>query len=258
MGLAAKLFDLTGEVALITGASSGLGWRFAQVLAGQGAKVILAARRTQRLEGLKQKIEDAGGEAHCVALDVADDKNITSAFDEAENVFGPVTTMVNNAGMAVGKFALETSMDDWRRTMAVNMDAVWLCSQQAATRMIAAGKSGSIINISSILAQQVMPSLAAYSVSKAAVSQMTKAMAVEFARHNIRVNAIAPGYVVTEINQQALQSRQGEALKKRIPQRRFADPHDLDGTLLLLASARASGFMTGEVIVVDGGHSVAI
>ncbi len=258
MTIATELFDLTGEVAMVTGASSGLGWRFAQVLAGQGAKVVLAARRTERLLDLKTEIENTGGAAHCVALDVADRGAIVAAFDEAEEAFGPVTIQVNNAGMAIQKMALETSEKDWRMLMDVNLDAVWWCSREAAKRMISARKPGCIINTSSILATNAMPTLSVYSITKAAVSQMTRSMAVEFARHNIRVNAIAPGYVRTEINSDALDSAKGDVLKKAIPQRRFGEPEDLDGILLLLASEKAGGFMTGEVVVVDGGHSVAI
>jgi len=258
MSLAEQIFDLTGEVAMVTGASSGLGWRFAQVLAGQGAKVVLAARRTAKLADLKAQIEADGGVAHCVALDVADKEAIAAAFDEAEEIFGPVTIQVNNAGMAVEKMVLETSEQDWRSIMGVNLDAVWWCSQEAARRMIKAQVPGCIINTSSVLATNAMPTLAAYSVTKAGVSQMTRSMAVEFARHKIRVNAIAPGYVITEINEEALSSSQGDILKKSIPQRQFGAPDDLDGALLLLASERAGRFMTGEVVVVDGGHSVAI
>lgn len=258
MSLADQIFDLTGKVALVTGASSGLGWRFAQVLAGQGASVVLAARRTDKLEALKAQIEADGGAAHCVALDVADRGAIAAAFDEAEAVFGPITIQVNNAGMAVEKMVLETSEQDWRSIMDVNLDAVWWCSQEAAKRMIAAQVPGCIINTSSVLANNAMPTLAAYSVTKAGVSQMTRSMAVEFARHKIRVNAIAPGYIVTEINEEALLSPKGDFLKKNIPQRQFGTPVDLDGALMLLASDRAGRFMTGEVVVVDGGHSVAI
>jgi len=255
---AGHLFDLTNEVAMVTGASSGLGWRFAQVLAGQGARVVLAARRTDRLEKLKEQIEADGGIALCVALDVADRKSITEAFEAADAAFGPVTIQVNNAGMAVQKRAVDMEPDDWRSLMDVNLDGVWWCSQEAAKQMIAAEKPGCIINTSSILSFRAMPTLAAYSIAKAAVSQMTKSLAVEFARYNIRVNAIAPGYIRTDINEQALASSVGDALKKDIPQRRFGEPGDLDGTLLLLASEKAGGFITGEVVVVDGGHSVLI
>lgn len=253
-----ELFDLSGEVALVTGASSGLGRRFAQVLAQQGAKVVLAARRIDRLESLKVRIEAAGGAAHCVALDVADRSAITHAFDEAEKTFGTVTLLVNNAGMAIQKLALDMSDDDYRRLMGVNTDAVWYCAQEAARRMVAAGKPGSIINVASVLALRVAVSLSVYAISKAAVAQMTKALAVEFARHNIRVNGFAPGYIRTEINQEFLDSPASAAMIKNVPQRRFGQPEDLDGTLLLMASSKASGFMTGEIIVVDGGQSLPI
>ncbi len=258
MTIASQLFDLTGEVAMVTGASSGLGWRFARVLAGQGAKVVLAARRTSRLNELKEQIEKDGGSAVCVSLDVADKAQIVEAFNVAEAAFGTVSIQVNNAGMAVQKSALEMEETDWRKLMDVNLDAVWWCSMEAAKRMVSAEKPGCIINTSSILSFRAMPTLAAYSVAKAAVSQITKSLAVEWARNNIRVNAIAPGYIRTEINQQALDSLVGDSLKKGIPQRRFGEPADLDGTLLLLASEKAGGFMTGEVVVVDGGHSVLI
>ena len=258
MKATAQLFDLSGQVAMVTGASSGLGWRFAQVLARQGARVVLAARRTERLEKLKEDIAANGGEAICVGLDVADRSSVKSAFDACETAFGPVTIQVNNAGIAIQKPVLETGEKDWRALMDVNLDAVWWCSQEAARRMKKAEVPGCIINTSSILSFRAMPTLAAYAIAKAAVSQMTRSMAVELARDNIRVNAIAPGYIKTEINQLALESSVGEKLKKGIPQRRFGDPSDLDGTLLLLASHRAGGFITGEVIVVDGGHSVQI
>lgn len=253
-----ELFDLTGQVALITGASSGLGWRFAQILARQGAKVVLAARRTERLEILKAEIEAAGGNAYCVALDVADRSAITAAFDEAERVFGTVTLLVNNAGMAIQKMAVDTTDEDYRRLMDVNTDAVWYCSQEAAKRMIAAGTPGSIINVASVLGLRVAQSLSVYAISKAAVAQMTKALAVDLARYKIRVNGFAPGYIRTEINQDFLDSPASAAMIKNVPQRRFGQPSDLDGTLLLMASEKASGFMTGEIIVVDGGQSLPI
>jgi len=253
-----ELFDLTGQVALVTGASSGLGWRFSKVLAGQGAKVVLAARRTERLETLKAEIEAVGGQAHCVALDVADRAAITAAFDEAEKVFGTVTLLVNNAGMAIQKMAKDMSDDEYRRLMSVNTDAVWYCSQEASKRMIAAGTPGSIINVASVLGLRVAQSLSVYAISKAAVAQMTKALAVDLARYKIRVNGFAPGYIRTEINQEFLDSPASAAMIKNVPQRRFGQPSDLDGTLMLMASEKASGFMTGEIIVVDGGQSLPI
>ena len=254
---AEHIFDLSGEVALVTGASSGLGWRFAQTLAANGARVGIAARRTDRLALLKAGIEAAGGEAVIVELDVADPDQIAPAFDAVEAAFGTVTLVVNNAGMAVQKMALEMTREDWRRVMDVNLDGVWYTSQEGAKRMVSAGKPGNIINIASLLALRVAQSLSAYSVSKAAVKQLTEVLALEFARHQIRVNAIAPGYVLTEINRELFDSEAGTAMIKSIPQRRIADPPDLDGTLLLLAS-KASSFMTGSTIAIDGGQALTL
>ena len=251
---AAELFDLTGEVALITGASSGLGRRFAQVLAAHGAKVILAARSLDKLEALKAAIEAAGGEAHCVALDVSDNAAISVAFDECEAAFGTVTILVNNAGIANPRRVADMNEDDWRSVMSVNLDAVWYIAQEAARRMIAAGKPGSIINTASILSFLVGFGMSAYAVAKAGVVQATKSLALELAGKAIRVNAIAPGYVLTEINRSFFETDAGQQVIQTIPQRRIGEPSDLDGTMLLLASRKAAGFMTGSTIVVDGGH----
>ena len=250
----ADLFDLTGEVALVTGASSGLGERFAQVLAANGAKVVLAARRVDRLEALVEKIRADGGQAVAVELDVADQTAIAPAFDAAEAVFGTVTILVNNAGIDGSSPPLDMTPEQWRKVMAVNVDGVWFCAQEAARRLVAAGKPGAIINIASVLSFRAARTLSAYATSKGAVRQMTHNLALELARYNIRVNAIAPGYILTEINCDLFASPAGEKMIKRIPQRRIADPSELDGTLLLLASSRASGYMTGSTVVVDGGH----
>ena len=250
----AELFDLTGEVALVTGASSGLGERFAQVLAANGAKVVVAARRVDRLEALVEKIRADGGQAVAVELDVADQAAIAPAFDAAEAVFGTVTILVNNAGIDGSSPPLDMTPEQWRKVMAVNVDGVWFCAQEAARRLVAAGKPGAIINIASVLSFRAARTLSAYATSKGAVRQMTHNLALELARYNIRVNAIAPGYILTEINRDLFASPAGEKMIKRIPQRRIADPSELDGTLLLLASSRASGYMTGSIVVVDGGH----
>lgn len=250
----ADLFDLTGEVALVTGASSGLGERFAQVLAANGAKVVLAARRVDRLEALVGKIRADGGEAIAIELDVADQSAIAPVFDAVEAAFGTVTILVNNAGIDGSSPPLDMTPEQWRKVMAVNVDGVWFCAQEAARRLVAAGKPGSIINIASVLSFRAARTLSAYATSKGAVRQMTHNLALELARHNIRVNAIAPGYILTEINRDLFASPAGERMIKRIPQRRIADPSELDGTLLLLASSRASGYMTGSTVVVDGGH----
>ena len=255
---AAELFDVTGEVALVTGASSGLGWRFAEVLAAHGAKVVLAARRVDRLKALKAGIVERGGKAEAVALDVADRDQIPRAFEGAERAFGTVTLLVNNAGVSGGKRVLDMADEDWRHVLRINLDGVWFTSQAAAGRMVAAGKPGAIVNIASLLAFRVSPTLAAYSVAKAGVVQLTAALAVELARHRVRVNAIAPGYVLTEMNREFFAGPKGEAVIRTIPQRRIGEPADLDGTLLLLASSRAAGFMTGTTIVVDGGQMHAV
>jgi 3-oxoacyl-[acyl-carrier protein] reductase len=254
---ASDLFDLTGEVALVTGASSGLGWRFAEVLAAHGASVVLAARRVDRLEALKRRIVARAGRAEAVALDVAEPDRIADAFEAAERAFGTVTLLVNNAGVSGGKRALDMSREDWRSVLRINLDGVWFVAQEAARRMVAAETPGSIVNVASMYGFRVMPKLSAYAVAKAGVVQLTSALAVELARHRIRVNAIAPGYVLTDINREFFSSAKGEALIKTIPQRRIGDPGDLDGPLLLLASSRAAGFMTGTTIVVDGGQMLA-
>jgi 3-oxoacyl-[acyl-carrier protein] reductase len=255
---ATALFDLTGEVALVTGGSSGLGHRFAQVLAAAGAKVVAAARRKDRLDALVASIRDAGGEAMAIGADVSGRAAIVDMMDRAEAAFGPVTIMVNNAGISGDGRSLTLSEDQWREVMNVNLDAVWFGAQEAARRMVAAKTPGSIINIASILGLRVQPGLAAYTVSKAGVIQLTQALAQEWARYSIRVNAIAPGYILTGINDTFFDTPEGAAMIRAIPQRRIGDPSDLDGTILLLASRKASGFMTGSTVVVDGGHSVAL
>ena len=254
---AGALFDLSGEVALVTGASSGLGKRFARVLAAHGAKVVLAARSTDKLEQLKAEIEAEGGTAIAVALDVSERSQIPAAFDAAEEAFGTVTVVVNNAGIAVQTPILDVTEEEWQQVRDVNYEGVWLTAQEGARRMAAAECGGSIINIASLLALRVAKTLGTYAVTKAAVVQLTKAMGLELARYNIRVNAIAPGYFLTEMNRDFFTSKEAEPFVAAIPQKRVADPGELDGTLLLLAS-RASSFMTGSVIVVDGGHSLSV
>ena len=246
-------FDLSGKCALVTGASSGLGWRMAEVLAEQGARVVLGARRADRLEQLKASIERAGGTPETVALDVSERDSIVAAIDRTRDLFGPLDILINNAGVAIEKWAIDVTPDDWRRVLNINLDGVWHGAQAAARQMIEAGNGGVIINIASILGLGVSKITAPYAVSKAGVVQLTKALALEFARHDIRVNAIAPGYIRTEINEHFLDSEDGKRMLRKIPQRRFGEPSDLDGVLLLLASS-ASSFMTGAVLTVDGGQ----
>ncbi|WP_342643540.1 SDR family NAD(P)-dependent oxidoreductase [Rhodoligotrophos ferricapiens] len=255
---ASDLFDLRGEVALVTGASSGLGWRFAKTLAANGAKVVIGARRVDRLQALADEIKADGGEALAIALDTSDHAAIRNAFDEAEKAFGTVTLLVNNAGVSGTKPTINVSEQDWRDVLSVNLDGVWFTAHEAIKRLIAADRPGSIINIASILSFRASKTLAAYAASKGAVLQLTRALAVEFARNRIRVNAIAPGYIETELNSDFFKTEKGEYLKRGIPQRRIGDPSELDGALLLLAAPRASSFMTGSVVTIDGGQSISL
>jgi len=255
---AADLFDLKGRVALVTGASSGLGRQFAKALADNGAAVALVARRAGRLAALKAEIEGKGGRAIAVEADVTDRAAMVRAFDAAEQAFGTVTILVNNAGIAQSsRRAIEVTAEEWRKVLSVDLDAVFYNAQEAARRMLAAKTAGAIINIASILGFGVSKGVAAYATAKAAVVQITKALAVELAFKGVRVNAIAPGWFVTEINDQYLAGDAGNALKRQIPMGRFGQHGDLDGALLLLASD-AGSYITGATIVVDGGQVVMI
>lgn len=246
-------FSLAGQVAVITGASSGLGRHFARVLAGAGAKVAVAARRTDRLQTLATELKSAGGQALAVALDVTDESSVRSAFETVEVGLGPVSILVNNAGVPSHSPFLTTSRQEWRDTLSVNLDGVFAVGQEAAMRMAKAGNGGSIVNISSIMGFANAKTLAPYCASKAAVLSLTRSMALELARDRIRVNAIAPGYFSTEINAGFNETEAGKKMVARIPMRRFGNLSDLDGPLLLLASD-AGRFMTGSVLTVDGGQ----
>lgn len=255
---AAEMFDLTGRVALVTGASSGLGRQFARALADNGAAVALVARRVDRLETLKRDIESKGGRAVAIAADVTDRAAMVRAFDAAEAALGTVTILVNNAGVAQAPArAVEVSPEEWRRVLAVDLDAVFHWAQEAARRMLAVQARGAIVNVASVLGLAVAKGTAAYAVSKAGVVQMTRALALELAFKGVRVNAIAPGWFVTEINDAYLSSDAGAAIKRDIPMGRFGNEGDLDGALLLLASD-AGSYITGATIVVDGGQVVQI
>jgi 3-oxoacyl-[acyl-carrier protein] reductase len=251
------LFDLNGQVALVTGASSGLGLRFAEVLAGNRASVVLVARRADRLSSLETRIKQAGGRAIAVEADVRDRASMQAAFDAAEKTFGTVTILVNNAGVAHAGRAIDLSEEEWRRVLSTDLDAVFYWSQEAARRILAAGKSGAIVNIASVLGLGVDKGVVAYATAKAGVIQLTKALALELAFKGIRVNAIAPGWIVTELNRDYLESERGKALTRDIPIGRFGHEDDLDGPLLLLVSD-AGRFVTGATIVADGGQSVAL
>jgi 3-oxoacyl-[acyl-carrier protein] reductase len=255
---AADMFNLTGRVALVTGASSGLGQQFARALADNGAAVALVARRTDRLEALKAEIEAKGGKAAAIAADVTDRAAMQAAFDAAEKAFGTVTILVNNAGVAQQSVrATDVAPEEWRRVLSVDLDAVFYWAQEAARRMIAAKVPGAIVNIASVLGFGVSRGTAAYAVAKAAVVQTTNALSVELASRGVRVNAIAPGWFVTEINDKYLESEAGQTLKRDIPMGRFGNAGDLDGALLLLVS-NAGAYMTGATVIVDGGQVVKI
>jgi len=254
---AAKIFDLAGQVALVTGASSGLGVRFAQCLADNGAAVALVARRADRLAEVKTRIEAAGGRAVALEADVRDRAAMQRAFDAAEAAFGTVTILLNNAGIAHSGRAVDMAEEEWRRVLGTDLDAVFYWAQEAARRMLLANKRGAIVNIASVLGLGVAKGVVAYATAKAGVIQLTKALALELAFKGIRVNAIAPGWFVTEINDEFLSGERGEAMKRDIPMGRFGDEHDLDGPLLLLVS-EAGRYMTGTTLVVDGGQVVAL
>jgi 3-oxoacyl-[acyl-carrier protein] reductase len=253
---AAELFDLSGQVALVTGASSGLGVRFAEVLAANGAAVVLVARRAERLEDVSRRITQAGGRAIAVAADVGDAVAMRSAFDAAEKAFGTVTILVNNAGVAHSTRAVDLTPEEWRRVLATNLDSVFAWAQEGARRMLAAGKRGAIVNIASILGFGVAKGVVAYATSKAAVVQLTKSLALELAFKGVRVNAIVPGYISTEINAEWL-AGEGAKMTRDIPAGRFGEARDLDGALLLLASD-AGRYINGATIVVDGGQMVQL
>jgi NAD(P)-dependent dehydrogenase (short-subunit alcohol dehydrogenase family) len=246
-------FDLTDKAAIVTGASSGLGRHFAATLAQAGAKVAVMARRTDRLTKLCREIEAAGGRAVPIALDVADGASVRQAVASAATALGPISILVNNAGMAITRPALEVSEQEWDQVMGVNLRGAWLMAQETARHMQRVGQGGSIVNIASVAGLRVAGQLSTYGASKAALAHLTGSLALELARHKIRVNGIAPGYIETEINRDFFQTEAGKKLIGRIPQRRLGTPADLDGVLLLLASD-ASSFMTGSVVVVDGGQ----
>ncbi len=250
-------FTLEGKVALVTGASSGIGRHFSTVLAAHGAHVVALARRAGRLALLVSEIEAAGGQASAIEFDVTQREGLVAVFDEAERAAGLIDVVVNSAGVASVGSALELSDDDWDHVMAVNVDGLRRVSQEAARRLVAAEKPGTIINVASIVGIRAAPGYTAYSTSKAAVIQLTRTMAVELWRHDIRVNAICPGYFVTEINEDFFMSERGKKYVERFPPRRFGVLVELGGPLLLLASD-ASSYMTGVALPVDGGHSIRL
>jgi NAD(P)-dependent dehydrogenase (short-subunit alcohol dehydrogenase family) len=250
---------LAGRVAVVTGATSGLGRRFAHVLSGAGASVALMGRRQDRLNTDCAAIRDGGGRAAAIPLDVADAHAIGPALDRAEAELGPLSILVNNAGVGGEGLALDISIEDFDQTFAVNTRGVFFAAREAAKRMIANGEAAAgharIVNIASIMASTVSPGLSVYSGSKAAVAIMTKAMAREWARPMIAVNAICPGYIETEINAHWFKTEGGQKQIKGFPRRRLMDDDVLDETLLMLAG-RSGGAITGSLFTIDDGQSL--
>lgn len=247
-----KPFDLSGKTALVTGASSGLGEHFARCLGAAGAAVVLAARRADRLKVLQAELAAKDVAASAIDLDVTSSESIAAALESA----GHIDIVVNNAGISIVKPALEMPEQDWDSVVDTNLRGAWLVAQGAARRWVAAKKPGVIVNIASILGLRTIGQVAPYNASKAGLIHLTRALAMEWARYNIRINAICPGYIETEMNSAFWKTPGGQKLIDRIPQRRIGKPEHLDGALLLLSSD-AGEFMTGSVITVDGGHTVS-
>jgi NAD(P)-dependent dehydrogenase (short-subunit alcohol dehydrogenase family) len=248
-------FDLRGRVAFVTGATSGLGRHFAGVLAKAGAAVAISGRREDRLQTLRSEIEAAGGKCMAIALDVTQAGQITSAFDKAESGLGPIDILVNNAGMSADGPVANISVADFDAVMATNLRGPFLLAQEVGKRMIARGQGGRIINIASITAFRVLQGSAPYCISKAGLAMMTQCMAREWARYDINVNAICPGFIETELNDEWFETEKGKAQIKSFPKRRLQRPEDLDSTLLLLASD-ASRAITGALFNVDEAQSL--
>jgi NAD(P)-dependent dehydrogenase (short-subunit alcohol dehydrogenase family) len=250
-----NIFDLTGKTALVTGASSGLGQSFAETLAHYGAKVAVAARRIDRLDDTVARIRKHGGTSIAIKMDVSDREDVRAGFSLAEDNLGSLDIVIANAGVGTRGTTLDMTSSDWKSVIDVNLNGVFYTAQEAAARMIKNGIHGSIITTASIMGLRVKSGAPAYASSKAAVIQLSKALALEFAEYGIRVNALAPGYFETELTEKFLHGEKGRAFIDSIPMKRTGRHEELDGALLLLASG-AGSFMTGTVISVDGGHLV--
>jgi NAD(P)-dependent dehydrogenase (short-subunit alcohol dehydrogenase family) len=254
-------FDLSDKTALVTGASSGLGARFARVLAAQGATVVLASRRVERLKELRAEIEAEGGDAHVVAMDVTDPESIVAGVAQAEAEAGAIDVLVNNSGVSTTQRLVDVSPEDYDFVFDTNTRGAFFVAQAVARRMIARAKDepqrpARIVNIASMAGLKVLAQIGVYAMSKAAVVHMTRAMALEWARYNINVNALCPGYISTELNEHHWESEAGRKLISMLPRKRLGQPEDLDGLLVLLCSDQ-SRFVNGAVIAADDGFGVS-
>jgi NAD(P)-dependent dehydrogenase (short-subunit alcohol dehydrogenase family) len=251
-----KYFDMTGETVLITGGGTGLGRQFAMALSGAGATVILSGRRLEKLEESAELVTRWGGVAHCVTMDVSDPESVAAAV-AACNDIAPVSVLINNAGTSSTTMLMDLSEDDWDSVIDTNLKGAWLVAREVVAGMIARQSGGAIVNIASVLAGSVQKGTGAYGPSKAGLVHLTRQMALEWARYQVRCNALAPGYFLSDISSYYLETDVGKAMVRRIPMRRLGDPPELDAALLLLASS-ASRYMTGSVVSVDGGLSLSV
>ena len=249
-------FDLTGQVALVTGASSGIGRHLALLLAAAGAKVALAARRADQLEAAAREISSSGGQALPIVCDVTRSGSVAAAIATAETELGPLSILVNNAGVVVSKPLFEHTEADWDYVIDTNLKGAWLAAREFAHHLVGLKRPGRVINISSVLGFRTIGRVPAYCAAKAGLTHLTHVLAMELARYGILVNALAPGYVETDFNRAFFQTEAGKALISRIPLKRLGQTEDLDGALLFLASP-ASAYVTGAVISIDGGHGAA-
>lgn len=255
--------DLSGRVALVTGASSGLGAQFARTLSRAGAAVVLAGRRVEKLKELRAEIEGEGGDAHVVALDVTSRESIQAAVARAETEVGSIDILVNNSGVSTTQRVQDVTEEDYDFVFNTNVKGSFFVAQEVGKRMLARAKGaapgtftgGRIINIASVAGLKVLPQIAVYCMSKAAVVQMTKALAVEWGRFGINVNAICPGYIDTEINHHHWSTEQGQKLVNMLPRKRVGQPKDLDALLVMLASGE-SNFVNGAIIAADDGFAL--
>lgn len=249
-------FSLNGRTVLVTGASSGVGRHVALVLARAGAGVVVAARKVDKLNDLVTELAAFGGFARALKMDVSDRASVNAAFELLDQDGICVDILVNNAGVTVSKPLLAQTESDWNNVLDTNLRGAFFVAQEAAARMVSSNRGGAIVNVASILGERVAGAVGPYSASKAALIHLTRSMALEWARHDIRCNALLPGYLVTDLNREFLSSEAGERLRQRVTSRRFGELRDLDGPILLLASD-AGRHMTGTTLAVDGGHLVS-